>query len=135
MTVSTLSLSSPVVTDLAESRPLREVRRCSVDVVAVSDRGSRCAPSSRSRRWRGRRSSAPLFAAVVWADPARPPKRHLAHLRYNFLYWSSSPGRCMQVFFYATTPQLPMYSSYGSSAGPTSPTSTIIEEMPLEKLS
>ena len=26
------------------------------------------------------------------ADPARPPKRHLAHLRYNFLYWSSSPG-------------------------------------------
>ena len=52
-----------------------------------------------------------LFAAVVWADPARPPKRHLAHLRYNFLYWSSSPGRCVRVFFYATTPQLPMYSS------------------------
>ena len=82
-----------------------------VDVVAIGDGGSRCAPSSRSRRWRGRRSSAPLFAAVVWADPARPPKRHLAHLRYNFLYWSSSPGRCMRVFFYATTPQLPMYSS------------------------
>ena len=111
MTVSTLSLSSPVVTDPAESRPLREVRRCSVDIVAVGDGGSRCAPSSQSRRWRGRRSSAPLFAAVVWADPARLPKRHLAHLRYNFLYWSSSPGRCMRVFFYATTPQLPMYSS------------------------
>ena len=42
---------------------------------------------------------------------SRPPKRHLAHLRYNFLYWSSSPGRCVRVFFYATTPQLPMYSS------------------------
>ena len=111
MTVSTLSLSSPVVTDPAESRPLREVRRCSVDVVAVGDGGSRCAPSSRSRRWCGRRSSAPLFAAVVWAVPARPPKRHLAHLRYNFLYWSSSPGRCVPVFFYATTPQLPMHSS------------------------
>ena len=41
----------------------------------------------------------------------RLPKRHLAHLRYNFLYWSSSLGRCMRVFFYATTPQLPMYSS------------------------
>ena len=102
--------STPVVTDPAESRPLREVRRCSVDVVAVGGGGSRCAPSSRSRRWRGRRSSAPLFAAIVWADPARPPKRHLAHLRYNFLYWSSSPGRCMRVLFYATTPQLPMYS-------------------------
>src|SRR3954468_20109720 len=101
MTVSTLSLSSPVVTDPAESRPLWEVRRCSVDVVAVGDGGSRCAPSSRSRCWRGRRSSAPLFAAVVWADPAHPPKRHLTHLRYNFLYWSSSPGRCMRVFFYA----------------------------------
>ena len=54
---------------------------------------------------------APLFAAVVWADPARPPKRHLANLRYNFLYWSSSPGRYMRVFFYATNHQLPMYSS------------------------
>ena len=42
---------------------------------------------------------------------SRPPKRHLAHLRYNFLYWSSSSGCCMRVFFYATTPQLPMYSS------------------------
>ena len=105
MTVSTLSLSSLVVTDPAESRPLREVRRCSVNIVAVGDGGSRCAPSSRSQR--GRRSSAPLFTIVVWADPARPPKRHLAHLRYNFLYWSSSPGRCMRVFFYATTPQLP----------------------------
>ena len=63
----------------SQIRPLWEVRRCSVDVVAVGDGGSRCAPSSRSRRWRGRRSSAPLFAAVVWADPARPPKRHLAH--------------------------------------------------------
>ena len=111
MTVSTLSLSSPVVTDPAESRLLREVRRCSVDIVAVGDGGSRCALSSRSRRWRGRRSSVPLFAAVVWVDPARPPKRHLAHLRYNFLYWSSSPGRCMRVFFYVTTPQLPMHSS------------------------
>ena len=105
--VHTISL----VTDQAESCPLREVRRCSVDVVAVGDGGSRCAPSSRSRRWRGRISSVPLFAAVVWADHARPPKRHLAHLRYNFLYWSSSLGRCMRVFFYATTPQLPMYSS------------------------
>ena len=73
MTVSTLSLSSPVVIDPAESHPLREVRRCSVDVVAVGDGGSRCAPSSRSRRWRGRRLFVPLFAAVVWADPARPP--------------------------------------------------------------
>ena len=91
--------------------PLREVRRCSVDVVAVGNGGSRCAPSPQSRHWRGRRSSAPLFAVVVWADPARLPKRHLAHLRYNFLYWSSSLGRCMRVFFYATTPQLPMYSS------------------------
>ena len=109
--VHSISLSSPVVTDPAESRPLREVRRCSVDVVAVGDGGSQCAPSSRSRRWRGRRSSAPLFAAVVWEDPARPPKRHLAHLRYNFLYWSSSLGRCVRVFFYATTPQLPMHSS------------------------
>ena len=125
MTVSTLSLSSPVVTDPAESRPLQEVRRCSIDVVAVGDGGSRCAPSSQSRRWRGQRSSAPLFAAVVCVDPSRPPKRHLAHLRYNFLYCSSSPGRCVRVFFYATTPQLPMHSSsLGSSAGPTSPTST-----------
>ena len=112
MTVSTLSLSSPVVTDPTESRPLREVRRCSIDVVTVGDGGSRCVPSSRSQRWRGRRSSAPLFAAVVWADPARPPKRHLAHLRYNFLYWSSSPGRCMRVFFYATTPSFPIYKAY-----------------------
>ena len=96
---------------MPESRPLREVRRCSVDVVAVGNGGSRCAPSSRSRRWRGRRSSAPLFAAIVWADPARPPKRHLAHLRYNFLYWSSSPGRCVRVFYYVTTPHLSMYSS------------------------
>src|SRR3954463_16672592 len=111
MTVSTLSLSSPVVTDPAESRPLREVRRRSIDVVAVGDGGSRCAPSSRSRRWHGRRSSAPLFATVVWADPARPPKRHLAHLRYNFVYWSSSPGCYVRVFFYATTPQHPMHSS------------------------
>ena len=92
MTVSTLSLSSPVVTDPAESRPLREVRRCSVDVVAIGNGGSRCAPSSRSRRWHGQRSSAPLFTAIMWADPAHPPKRHLAHLRCNFLYWSSSPG-------------------------------------------
>ena len=38
----------------------------------------------------------------------------------------------MRVFFDATTPQLPMYSRLGSSAGPTSP--TIIEEMPLEKV-
>ena len=87
------------------------VRRCSVDVVAIGDGGSRCAPSSRSQRWRGRRSFMPLFAAVMWADPACPPKRHLAHLRYNFLYWSSSLGHYMRVFFYATTPQLPMYSS------------------------
>ena len=111
MTMSTLSLSSPVVTYPAESHPLREVRRCSVDVVAISDGGSRCALSSRSRRWRRRRSSAPLFAAVVWEDPTRPPKRHLTHLRCNFLYWSNSPGRCVRVFFYATTPQLPMHSS------------------------
>ena len=75
------------------------------------DGRSRCAPSSRSRRWRGRRSSAPLFIAVVWADPARPPKRHLALLRYNFLYWSSSLGHCVRDFFYATTPQLPIHSS------------------------
>ena len=40
MTVSTLALSSPVVTDPAESRPLLEVRRCSVDVVVVGDGGS-----------------------------------------------------------------------------------------------
>ena len=133
MTVSTLSLYSPVVTDPAEPHPPQEVRRCSVDVVAVGDGGSRCAPSSRSRRWRGRRSSAPLFATIVWVDPARPPQRHLAHLRYNFLYWCSSPGCCMRVFFYATTPQLPRYSSQGSSAGSTSP--TIIEEMPLENVS
>ena len=111
MTVYTLSLSSSMITDPAKSCLLWEVRRCSVDVVAVGDGGSRCAPSSRSRRWRRRRSSAPLFAAVVWEDPTRPPKRHLAHLRYNFLYWSSSPGRCVRVFFYATTPQLPMHSS------------------------
>ena len=90
--MSTLSLSSLVITDPAKSRPLREVRRCSVDIVTVGDGGSRCAPSSWSRRWRGQRSSAPLFAAVMWADPARPPKRRLAHLRCNFLYWSSSPG-------------------------------------------
>ena len=38
---------------------------------------------------------------------SRPP----AYLRYNFLCWSSSPGRCMRFFFYATTPQLHMYSS------------------------
>src|SRR4051812_12605713 len=107
MTVSTLSLSSPVVTDPAESRPLREVRRCSVDVVAVGDGGSRCAPSSRSRCCHGRRSSAPLFAAVVWEDLARPPKQHLAHLRYNFLYWSSSPGRCMRVFSMRLLPSSP----------------------------
>ena len=50
MTVSTLSLASLVVTDPAESRPLREVRRCSVNVVAVGDGGSRCTPSSWSRR-------------------------------------------------------------------------------------
>src|SRR5699024_4574983 len=111
MTVSTLSLSSPVVIDLAESHPLWEVRRGSIDVFAVGDGGRRCAMSSQSRRWRGRRSSAPLFTVVVGADHARPPKRHLAHLRYNFLYGSSSPGCCMWVFFYATTPQLPMYSS------------------------
>ena len=107
MTVSSLSLSSPVVTDLAESRTLREVRRCSVDVVAVGDGGSRCAPSSRGRRWRGRRSSAPLFVVVVWADPARPPKQHLAHLMYNFLYWSSSPGHCVRVFFLRLLPSSP----------------------------
>ena len=47
---------------------------------------------------------------------SRPPKRHLAHLRYNFLYWSRSLGRCMRVFFYATTPQLPMRSSSGTHA-------------------
>ena len=88
MTVSTLSLSSLVVTDSAESRPLWEVWRCSVDVVTISGGGSRCAPSSLSWRWRGRRSSAPLFATIVWADPTHPPKRHLVHMRYNF-FWIS----------------------------------------------
>ena len=87
--VHSISLS-PVVTDPAKSRPLREVRRCSINIVAVGDGGSRCAPSSRCWRWRGGRSSVPLFTAVVWSDPACPPKRHLAHLRYNLLYWSSS---------------------------------------------
>ena len=111
MTVSTLSLSSLVVTVPAESRPLREVSRCSVGIGAVGDGGSRRALTSRCRRWRGRRSFMPLFAAVVLRDSTRPPKQHLAHLRYNFLYWSSSPGRCVRVFFYATTPQLPMHSS------------------------
>jgi hypothetical protein len=52
-----------------------------------------------------------LFIVVVWADPARPPKPHLAHLRYNFFWISCFILLCMRVFFYTTTPQLPMYSS------------------------
>ena len=31
-----------------------------------------------------------LVRCLVWADPARPPKQHLAHLRYNSLHWSRS---------------------------------------------
>ena len=65
----------------------------------------------------------------------RPPKRHLAHLRYNFLYWSSSPGRCMRVFSMRLLPSSPCIVARVRRLVQHHLFFTIIEEMPLEKLS
>lgn len=90
-----LSLCSPLVTDLAGSPQLVKVRRCNVHAVVLGD-GSyplparpdqRALPFSPTQRRLGRASDPFFLVTVVWADPSsrHPPSDIPAALRYDFL--------------------------------------------------
>ena len=114
----TLSLFSPLVTDLAGSSLSGKVRRCNVHAVVLGDvsypllaRPDQPALLfSPKHRWRGRRGRRPSLAAIVWEDPAsrRPPSDISVTIKYNFLQnrpFSTSPAPDFTAFISFTTSQ------------------------------